>query len=179
MFGECDGPGMQLQPSGSLSKGNGSLLCTERWKLSKWVEWLTSSDRELDYNKWRLTWPETGKHPLKPRSAFHLGETGREKGQERAVCPTCPALLSSGFLFYLPILLTWDLCAWRPGSCEYNRAALPSITPACCPQRVFFCITVHGRLLLTLQPSLQLSKAAECEPHSHRQAPSPLETFSS
>ncbi|XP_063139244.1 cAMP-dependent protein kinase inhibitor gamma isoform X1 [Rattus norvegicus] len=122
MFGECDGPGMQLQPSGSLSKGNGSLLCTERWKLSKWVEWLTSSGRELDYNKWGLTWPETGKHPLKPRSAFHLGETGREKGQERAVCPTCPALLSSGFLFYLPILLTWDLCAWRPGSCLRSDA---------------------------------------------------------
>lgn len=60
MFDKCDGPGMQLQPSGSLSKGNGSLLWTERWKLSKWGEWLTSSDRELDYNKWRLTWPETG-----------------------------------------------------------------------------------------------------------------------
>ena len=93
MFDKCDGPGMQLQPSGSLSKGNGSLLWTERWKLSKWVEWLTSSDRELDYNKWRLTWPETGKHPLKPRSAFHLGDTGREKGQERAGCPSlhCPS----------------------------------------------------------------------------------------
>lgn len=29
MFDKCDGPGIQLQPPGSLSKGNRSLLWTE------------------------------------------------------------------------------------------------------------------------------------------------------
>lgn len=168
---------MQLQPSGSLSKGNGSLLWTERWELSKWVEWLTSSDRELDYNKWRLTWPETGKHPLKPRSAFHLGDTGREKGQELASCLRlhCP---SESWLLVLPSHLTQDPCPRRLGSCEYSCTALPSLTLACCPQRLCFYLPMHGRLLPTLQPPLQLSKAAECEPHSHRLAPSTLETLS-
>lgn len=43
MLGKCAGPGCSYSPRSSLSKGNGSLLWTERWKLSKGAEWLTSS----------------------------------------------------------------------------------------------------------------------------------------
>lgn len=71
----------------------------QRWKLSKWVEWLTSSGRELDYNKWGLTWPETWETPSKTSSAFHLGDTERA-GTSCLLLPAQPCL-NPGFLLYL------------------------------------------------------------------------------
>lgn len=108
--------GMQLQPPGSLSKGNGSLLWTERWKLSKGAEWLTSSGWALDYNKWGLTWPEAWETPTKTSKCISFRrhwEREREGVREKPawsanlVYPRKGGVLNPGFL-NLPSLLTED-----------------------------------------------------------------------
>lgn len=153
MFDKCDGPGMKLQPPGSLSKGNRSLPWTEM-ETEKCVEWLTSSGRELDYNKWGLTWPETWETPSKTSKCFSFRR--QRKGRNELPAALCTALLE-------PWLLTFrsdqDLCPWRRlGSCEYHCTAClpqPSLPPTkglflCCdawilaPDITAFSVAVQG-----------------------------------
>ena len=72
MLGKRAGPGCSCSPRGSLSGGNRSLLWTERWKLNQGAERLTSSAEHWVTTNGDSLGPRRGKHPLKPRSAFHL-----------------------------------------------------------------------------------------------------------
>ena len=95
MLGKRAGPGCSYSPRGSLSRGNRSVLWTERWKLYQGAERLTSSAEHWVTTNGDSLGPRRGKHPLKPRSAFHLAERERERegGTREPTCPRQPALL--------------------------------------------------------------------------------------
>lgn len=93
MLGKRAGLGCSYSPRGSLSGGNRSLLWTERWKLNQGAERLTSSAEHWVTTNGDSLGPRRGKHPLKPRSAFHLGEREREGGTREPACPRRLALL--------------------------------------------------------------------------------------
>lgn len=184
---------MQLQPPGSLSKGNGSLPWTERWKLSEWVVWLTSSGWALDYNKWGLTWPETWETPTKTSKCFSFRRHGEEteSGVKWESClhhRSGLLTLNPGFVnsasasdwgpldfeetFALVSRTLLSSPAHHPqGEAELGgRALWRACFPACWPQNVYFYIMIYVSLLWKLWPCLKLPKASQ-EPQVSQMGP--------